>query len=382
MNTRSTNTALFCIVVLSVLNINMSASVSTESNEIRSNSHRARSRLLQTVQKEFLGEQDIQEESAPKEIDVDPLSTYNDKFMALMSSPCRPEYDGFFGATSGDPIHIQYGFKVEVEPLSAIMDILDTIEDKIVDSILQSSFPEMCGLHQARKTQESRQPVVDTLKDRNQAIDLVMKTGESDRSLVRAEVHPSGFRFLKFEEVEKCLPEENDVNFCGIFTGVLYVYGKYQQGEENSRAIMSYINRVFDTTNPHDLHSDLTMLSSVDKFSIVQGGNMNQSLDFTGSNSGQISRMAILLIVISSLLTVAALYYAYIQINEQRYHKSKSSVDRFSEGKHKFISKKGDLSINIGSDKEEDSDNDGVFIQDDLRYEPYQDGKQSNGVLL
>jgi hypothetical protein len=116
---------------------------------------------------------------APREINVDPRSTYNENFMALMDSPCRPEYDGFFGATSGDPIRLQYGFKVEVQPLSAIMDILDTIEDKIVDSILQSSFPEMCGLHRARKTQESSQ----------------------NRALGHVDGHPSGFRFLKFEEV-------------------------------------------------------------------------------------------------------------------------------------------------------------------------------------
>lgn len=123
-------------------------------------------------------EEEVKLANAPQEINVDPRSTYNENFMALMNSPCRPEYDGFFGATSGDPVLLQYGFEVEVQPLSSIMEILNTIEDKIVDSILQSSFPEMCGLHRARKTQELR-------------------------SLAHSEGHASGFRFLKFEEVGK-----------------------------------------------------------------------------------------------------------------------------------------------------------------------------------
>ena len=131
-------------------------------------------RFLRSDQSDHAEGKELQMIIAPKEIDVDPLSTYNEKFMALMNSPCRPEYDGFFGATSGDPVHVQYGFKVEVQPLSAIMDILDAIEDKIVDSILQSSFPGMCGLH---------------------------RTENSNRSLVQNNGHPSGFRFLKFEEV-------------------------------------------------------------------------------------------------------------------------------------------------------------------------------------
>lgn len=107
----------------------------------------------------------------PEEINVDPLSTYNDKFMTLMKSPCRPELDGFFGATSGEAVRVEYQFRAEVQPLSAIMDILDAIEDKIVDSILQSSFPEMCGLGQ--------------------------------NSSLHTNEHPSGFRFFKFEEAGK-----------------------------------------------------------------------------------------------------------------------------------------------------------------------------------
>ena len=176
---------------------NVSASVRIEDRGIRSDRQESHSRFLRSGQKEYTEGEDVHGDlhikNAPKEIDVDPRSTYNDKFMALMRSPCRPEYDGFFGATSGDPTRIQYGFKVEIEPLSAIMEILDTIEDKIVDKILQYSFPDSCGLHRARKTQESFQ----TLPKR------VPHDEDPARSLAHIIGHPSGFRFLKFEEVGK-----------------------------------------------------------------------------------------------------------------------------------------------------------------------------------
>ena len=81
----------------------------------------------------------------PLELNVDAISTYSDKFMNLMESPCRPEPDGFFGATNGEPVKITYGFEVETPPLSSIVEILDIIEDKFVDNILSSSFPQICG---------------------------------------------------------------------------------------------------------------------------------------------------------------------------------------------------------------------------------------------
>jgi hypothetical protein len=105
--------------------------------------------------------------SSPIELNVDAKATYNDKFMALMQSPCRPEFDGYFGATSGVPVELQYGFRLETMPLSSIMDVLDVIEDKLVDDILGSSFPQICGYRR--------------------------------RQLGGA----SGFRFLKFQEVGK-----------------------------------------------------------------------------------------------------------------------------------------------------------------------------------
>lgn len=352
MNTFDMCTALFSTTVLLMLVINVNSMARLNGGEIRSKRQEGQRRLfLRSEKLEYTEGNELQMIITPKEIDVDPRSTYNLKFMALMNSPCRPEYDGFFGATSGDSIRIQYGFQVEVEPLSAIMDILDTIEDRIVDSILQSSFPEMCGLHRARKTQESSETLLE-----------LPHVEDSQRSLGHIDGHPSGFRFLKFEEVEKCHPKENEVNFCGIFTGVLYVYGKHQHGEEASRVIMSYINEVLDTSEPHDLHSELASLSSVEKFSVIEGGHANESLISPDQSGGALSRLDMLLIIVSGLIVVAIAYYAYIQWNERRYHGQKDS------------NKAGNLHSHSDNGNDE-------FIDEDLNFEPYRDGRGNSGLF-
>jgi hypothetical protein len=131
----------------------------------------------------------------PEEINVDPRFTYNEKFMALMNSPCRPEEDGFFGATFGDPVRVQYGFQIEIEPLAPIMDILDVIEDKVVDSILMNAFPKMCGFERRTATRG--------LMGGEDGAQKSSSSSLSSRKLNHVEGHPSGFRFMKFEEVGK-----------------------------------------------------------------------------------------------------------------------------------------------------------------------------------
>lgn len=273
----------------------------------------------------------------PQEINVDPLSTYNEKFMTLMNSPCRPELDGFFGATSGDAIRVEYQFRVEVQPLSAIMDILDAIEDRVVDSILQSSFPEMCGLG---------------------------RTENSDRSSLHTHGHPSGFRFYKFEEAEKCRPQIDEVNFCGIFTGTLDVYGKNQEVEEASTLILSYVNDVLNHSEPRDMHPELSSLSSIDKF------YTNQSFDSTDDATKQLSRLDILLIVISAMIVAAVMYYIYLQRKERRYGGANFPSDS-----------KGDPRQDVGIEFEGGSDRRDEFVDEDLNFEPYRDSRKSVTVL-
>jgi hypothetical protein len=63
----------------------------------------------------------------------------------LMSTPCHPETDGYFGGTSGQPITIKYGFLMETAIHGDIHTALQAIDEFVMDSILSNIFPEVCG---------------------------------------------------------------------------------------------------------------------------------------------------------------------------------------------------------------------------------------------
>ena len=133
-----------------------------------------------------------QANDAPEEFDVDASATYDSEFMGLMNSPCRPEHDGYFGATSGFPTEIHYGFKIETLPLASITNMLDIVEDRVVDGLIATSFPSLCGFR--RRQLES----------------------ESDRRLSgESTTGATGFWFSKFSEVQSkwhlCMRVEYDV---------------------------------------------------------------------------------------------------------------------------------------------------------------------------
>lgn len=83
--------------------------------------------------------------SAPEELNVNAKDSFNKNFMKDMKSSCRPEKDGYFGSTYGEPVRLTYGFRIETKPLSSIVDMIDLIEDRIVDSVLSKAFPTLCG---------------------------------------------------------------------------------------------------------------------------------------------------------------------------------------------------------------------------------------------
>jgi hypothetical protein len=63
----------------------------------------------------------------------------------LMTTPCHPEGDGYFGGTSGQPITLQYGFLMETAIHGDIHTALQAIDEFVMDSILTNIFPEVCG---------------------------------------------------------------------------------------------------------------------------------------------------------------------------------------------------------------------------------------------
>lgn len=120
---------------------------------------------------------------------------------------------------------------------------------------------------------------------------------------------------------------------------------------------MSHVNEVLDTSKPRALHPELTLLSSVDKFSVANGGDVNQPLVTDES----LSRLDILLIIVSVLIAVAIMYYVYIQWNERRC----------------FDQNAQDMSV-----KSEGDNGDDLFVDEDLNFAPYRDGREDNGAVL
>lgn len=77
----------------------------------------------------------------------------------LMQSPCRPEEDGYFGATYGVPSKLVYEFEMEAMRGSKEEEALLVIEEHLMDMVLAVTFPTICsfkgdGLPPAKKTQD------------------------------------------------------------------------------------------------------------------------------------------------------------------------------------------------------------------------------------
>jgi hypothetical protein len=92
------------------------------------------------------------------------------------------------------------------------MEILDVIEDKVVDSILMNTFPNMCGLQRRRGLSTGNKNEDSSSKDKSSSSVTTRKNN-------RVDGHPSGFRFMKFEEAGK--------SFFGIMGNLcneIYVY--------------------------------------------------------------------------------------------------------------------------------------------------------------
>ena len=115
--------------------------------------------------------------SQATERDVSPL--YENQQLQFMSSPCRPETDGYFGSTSGTPLEIQYGFEMETEDEENLEYLLEEIQEQIVDVILSTSFPNLCGYR--RRQERTRH--------------LSMRGLTSSESQLKAKPRTTGFKF-------------------------------------------------------------------------------------------------------------------------------------------------------------------------------------------
>lgn len=62
----------------------------------------------------------------------------------LMVSPCRPEIDGYFGATAGEPVILEYAFSMDSYENANIDDALEHVREYVMDLIAGAVFPKTC----------------------------------------------------------------------------------------------------------------------------------------------------------------------------------------------------------------------------------------------
>lgn len=66
------------------------------------------------------------------------------KSSELMVSPCRPEIDGYFGGTSGQPIILEYAFSMDSYENANIDDALEQVREYVMDLVVGAVFPKTC----------------------------------------------------------------------------------------------------------------------------------------------------------------------------------------------------------------------------------------------
>ena len=93
-------------------------------------------------------------------MDMTALTAYPHTEMSLlMQSPCRPEEDGYFGATYGIPSKILYEFEMEARAGADVDYAADVVQEHLMDVVLSVTFPSICsyegdGRPPAKKTQD------------------------------------------------------------------------------------------------------------------------------------------------------------------------------------------------------------------------------------
>jgi len=80
-------------------------------------------------------------------------ATTGSKTWALLQSPCQPEADGYFGATYGEPMVLQYAVELVWRNNfdNDKDDALDLIRERVMDAVVSDTFPTLCAIPKNRR---------------------------------------------------------------------------------------------------------------------------------------------------------------------------------------------------------------------------------------
>ena len=228
---------------------------------------------------------DVAEGDKPSEKNVSPKLTYDEEYMKLMKSPCRPEIDGYFGSIFGGDIDsstslaLQFGISIETLPSSAdINAIKDAIEDYIVDLILSTTFPYMCGFDSSSSSSSNGN------NDNNNNDNNDRHYHHKWRKLESTMHHIiSGFWFGPLQEVDdvSCTPTLDEKNYCGVYQTTIGVFGKLTSSElsatssagtsavistkieQDSIELLNMLTHNINNDRPELIHKELLHMDSI-----------------------------------------------------------------------------------------------------------------------
>ncbi|CAB9517226.1 expressed unknown protein [Seminavis robusta] len=234
--------------------------------------------------------------SAIGERNVKPM--YDMTQLQYMSSPCRPETDGYFGSTSGTPLEIQFGFELETEDEDPVEFLLEEIQEQVVDVVLSTTFPNLCGF---RRRERERH--------------LSMRGLSSQESQLKAKPRTTGFKFHMDldNRSEICAPMADPTNLCGVYKNTIGIYGRHLTGV--GEHLLSQIKDTLNGERERLSKDGLVRLTTLDSLTM-------QTNDYGPQPSGidalSFAAKAGIVVVIIALVAGFATFFVYVYLERQK----------------------------------------------------------------
>lgn len=237
--------------------------------------------------------------SKPHERNVVPL--YDTTQLQFMSSPCRPENDGYFGSTSGTPLEIQFGFELETEDEENVEFLLEEIQEQVVDVVLSTTFPNLCGYRRREL--------------RGRHLSMRGLSTLSSESQLKAKPRTTGFHFaMDLEQrTDVCAPTADPTNLCGVYKNTIGIYGRHLT--EIGEHLLQQVKETLLGEQERLSKDGLVRLTTLDSLTVQTGDYKEKP---SGVQALSFAAKAAIVVVIIALLAGLATFAVYVYLEHQK----------------------------------------------------------------